>query len=185
MSDPNPLGSRHSLPFMEITVRALRYVCKRLGLALTPTVEGALMGQYAHLTAFPDAAEVLRTVKGKGIATAILSNGDHAVLADLAARAGLAGWLDEIVTVEAVKLFKTAPETYALLEKTFPVRREEILFVSSNAWDALGAGWFGLDVLWVNRLGHPFEEIGPVPTYTGTALGDVLGVVERAFTRPS
>ena len=177
MSDPNPEGSRHYLPFWDITVRALRSVCKRLALDLTARAEDALMGQYAKLTAFPDAAEVLATLKAKGLSTAILSNGNRTMLSDLVASAGLSAGLDRVVTVEEVRLFKTAPQAYALLEKTFPVKRTEVLFVSSNAWDAVGAGWFGFDVFWVNRAGLPFEEIGLPPRYVGTNLRGVLGVV--------
>jgi 2-haloacid dehalogenase len=54
---------------------------------------------------------------------------------------------------------------------------QDILFVSSNAWDALGATWFGFDTLWVNRQGLPHEAIGPRPTHTGTSLTDVLTLV--------
>jgi 2-haloacid dehalogenase len=50
--------------------------------------------------------------------------------------------------------------------------------VSSNAWDALAAKWFGFDVFWVNRLGHPFEEIGEHPDFEGNALSKVLDVIQ-------
>jgi 2-haloacid dehalogenase len=86
-------------------------------------------------------------------------------------------YLDKVVTVEDVRLFKTAPQAYELLLKNFPVTKQEILFVSSNAWDALAAKWFGLDVFWVNRLGHPFEEIGERPNFDGTSLTQVLAVL--------
>ncbi len=177
LSDPSEQGSRFYLPFGEITRRALRYVCKRLGLVLTAATEASLMAQYAKLTAFADALPVLQAVKARGISTAILSNGDGMMLAEVAASNGLSDCLDKILTVDAIRRFKTAPQSYALLEKTFAVDRADILFVSSNAWDAVGAGWFGLDVFWVNRAGHPFEEIGPAPRYTGPGLGDVLAVL--------
>ena len=78
---------------------------------------------------------------------------------------------------EDIRLFKTAPQAYELLLKAFPVKKEEVLFVSSNAWDALAAKWFGFDVFWVNRLGHPFEEIGERPDYEGASLSKVLEVL--------
>jgi 2-haloacid dehalogenase len=89
------------------------------------------------------------------------------------------GWFThfQVVTVEDVHLFKTAPQAYELLLKAFPIKKEEILFVSSNAWDALAAKWYGFDVFWVNRLGHPFEEIGEKPNYEGTSLSKVLEVI--------
>lgn len=177
MSDPNPIGSKHYLPFWELTVRSLHYVCKRMNLNLTSENEKRLMDQYAKLTGFEDSLSVLKTIKGNGMSTAILSNGSREMLATVVNSNGLMSYLDQVITVEDIRLFKTAPQSYELLLKAFPVKKEEVLFVSSNAWDALGAKWFGFDVFWVNRLGHPFEEIGEKPNYEGNSLSKVLEVI--------
>ena len=177
MSDPSPGGSKHYLPFWELTVRSLRYVCKRMNLNLTSDNEKRLMDQYAKLTGFKDSLSVLKTIKDQKISTAILSNGSREMLATVVESNGLTPYLDKVVTVEDVRLFKTAPQAYELLLKAFPVKKEEILFVSSNAWDALAARWYGFDVFWINRLGHPFEEIGQRPNYEGDSLTAVLKVI--------
>ena len=91
--------------------------------------------------------------------------------------AGMTNVLDHIISVDAVRRFKTSPESYALVQQIIPVERQEILFVSSNAWDALGATWFGFTTLWVNRQGLPYEAIGPRPSYTGSDLREVLKIV--------
>jgi 2-haloacid dehalogenase len=174
MSDPNPGGSKYYLPFWDLTIRSLRYVCKRMDLELSSVNEKRLMDQYAKLTGFPDSMNVLKTIKERGIATGILSNGSREMLATVVQSNGLEPYLDKVVTIEEVRLFKTAPQAYELLLKAFPVQKHEVLFVSSNAWDALAAKWFGFDVFWVNRLGHPFEEIGEKPTYEGKSLTEVL-----------
>lgn len=177
MSDPNPNGSKHYLPFWELTIRSLRYVCKRMGLSLTIEYEKQLMDQYAKLSVFKDSLTVLKTIKERDISTAILSNGSSEMLANVVQSNGLKSYLDKVITIEDVRLFKTAPQAYALLLKAFPAKKEEILFVSSNAWDALAAKWYGFDVFWVNRLGHPFEEIGEKPNYEGASLIKVLDVI--------
>ena len=177
MSDPNASGSKYYLPFWELTIRSLRYVCKRMNLNLTPEYEKQLMVQYAKLTSFKESLIVLKTIKEKGLSTAILSNGSREMLATVVDSNGLKPYLDQVVTVEDVRLFKTAPQAYELLLKAFPVKKEEILFISSNAWDALAAKWYGFDVFWVNRFGHPFEEIGEKPNYEGTSLSKVLEVI--------
>ena len=177
MSDPNPNGSKYYLPFWELTIRSLRYVCKRMGLNLSAEAEKRLMDQYAKLTGFEDSLSVLQSIKQKNISTAILSNGSREMLAMVVESNGLKPYLDKVVTIEDVRLFKTAPQAYELLLKEFPVKKEEILFVSSNAWDALAAKWYGFDVFWVNRQGHPFEEIGENPDYQGSSLTEVLGVI--------
>ncbi len=177
MSDPNPAGSKYYLPFWDLTIRSLRYVCKRMDLELSTVNEKRLMDQYAKLTGFEDSLKVLKSIKDKGIATAILSNGSKEMLATVVESNGLRPYLDRVVTIEDVRLFKTAPQAYELLLKAFAVKKEEILFVSSNAWDALAAKWFGFDVFWVNRLGHPYEEIGEKPNYEGNSLSKVLEVL--------
>ena len=178
MSDPDPKGSKHYLPFWDLTERSLRYVCKRMGLHLDAASEKRLMDQYAKLTGFEDSLSVLKTLKQRHMATAILSNGSREMLATVVQANGLTPFLDKVVTIEDVRLFKTAPQTYELLLKNFPVQKHEVLFVSSNAWDALCAKWFGYDVFWVNRLGHPFEEIGERPNYEGKSLTQVLDVIQ-------
>ena len=177
MSDPNPAGSKYYLPFWEITIRSLRYVCKRMGLVLSVENEKQLMDQYAKLTSFDDSESVLREIKSRQISTAILSNGSREMLSTVVQSNGLKPYLDQVVTVEDVRLFKTAPQAYELLLKAFPVKKQEVLFVSSNAWDGLAAKWYGFDVFWVNRLNHPFEEIGESPTYQGQSLSKVLEVI--------
>ena len=177
MSDPSPSGSKYYLPFWDLTIRSLRYVCKRMELSLSADHEKQLMDQYAKLTSFEDSLSVLQAIKSKGVSTAILSNGSREMLSTVVQSNGLKPYLDKVVTIEDVRLFKTAPQAYELLLKAFPVKKEEVLFVSSNAWDALAAKWYGFDVFWVNRQGHPFEEIGEQPNYQGVSLTQVLEVV--------
>jgi len=177
MSDPNPGGSKYYLPFWELTIRSLRYVCKRMGLELSSENEKQLMDQYAKLTGFEDSLIVLKRIKQQGIATAILSNGSREMLSAVVDSNRLKPYLDKVVTIEDVRLFKTAPQAYELLLKAFPIKKEEILFVSSNAWDALAAKWYGFDVFWINRLNHPFEEIGERPNYEGNSLSKVLELI--------
>ena len=90
--------------------------------------------------------------------------------------AGMQNVLDHVISIEGIRRFKTSPESYALVQQHIPVDTTNILFVSSNAWDALGATWFGFTTLWVNRGGLPFETIGPQPTHTGADLTAVLAV---------
>ena len=116
-------------------------------------------------------------LKQKDISTCILSNGNKEMLVRVVESNDLSGCLDQILSVDDVRLFKTAPQAYALLTKEFSVAKHEILFVSSNAWDALAAKWYGFDVFWINRYGHPFEELGQRPDYEGKQLSDILPIV--------
>lgn len=162
-------------PFWDLTRAALRFSAQRLGLALDAPGEERLMNQYRHLSAFPENLDVLRELKSRGIATAILSNGDPEMLAVAVKSAGFTDYLDHVLSVHAVRKYKTDPAAYALGPQALARPAKQILFVSSNGWDAIGATWFGYTTLWVNRHGLPLEQLDTVPTRMGTSLRDVLG----------
>jgi 2-haloacid dehalogenase len=168
------LGGRYKR-FWDVTRDGLRYAAQRLKLPLNSAAEEQLMAQYNHLSAFPENLEVLQALKARGVATGILSNGDPQMLGAAVRSAGLAVWLDHLISVDAVQRFKTAPEAYALGSAALGTPTREILFVSSNCWDAIGATWFGYTTLWVNRAGLPLEQLDTTPTRTGHSLRDVLG----------
>lgn len=174
LSDPSAQGSRHYLSFWEITRLSLRYALARLGLQHTQANEDTLMAQYAKLTAFPENLNVLKRLRERGIATAILSNGSPDMLESAVRSAGMTGLLDTVLSVDGVRQFKTTPSSYQLVLAHFKLPAEEVLFVSSNAWDALGATWFGFTTLWVNRQGLPPETLGPAPHFVGRDLTEVL-----------
>lgn len=176
LSDPNTTtGSRHYQPFWELTRLSLRYTLARLGLPPSAEAEDALMAQYKHLPAFEENLGVLRTLRQRGVTAGILSNASPDMLNAAVQHAGMTDWLDHVLSVDGIRQFKTSPASYALVLQALPgLALKDILFVSSNAWDALGATWYGLHTLWVNRQGLPPEAIGPAPTHTGTNLTAVL-----------
>jgi 2-haloacid dehalogenase len=177
-SDPAPAGSRYYEPFWELTVKALRYASKRLDLAMDEARIGALMDAYRRLPAFPEAGEVLGALKARGLRLAILSNGDPAMLEAVVDAGGLTRYFDHLVSVAPLRQYKTAPAAYRLGAETLGRAAHDVLFVSSNAWDAVGAKWFGYRVFWVNRRGLPFEEIGEAPDFEGRDLRELLAVVD-------
>lgn len=172
----------HYQPFWTLTEAALRYAIKTVAPGARTSWDSggfadqhrALMGQYRHLSVFSDTREVLSALRERGLTTGILSNGDPQMLETSVRSAGLESLLDHVISVHPVRLFKTAPEAYALGPAATRVNAEQTLFVSANSWDALAATWFGFQTLWVNRQNMPFEELGTAPHHTGTSLRDVL-----------
>jgi 2-haloacid dehalogenase len=177
----------HYQPFWQVTQAALTYTIKiiaaRAGNAESNGQFGTensaqaitqLMNQYRHLSAFPENKAILQALKDEGIPTGILSNGDPAMLEVAVKSAGLADLLDHVISVDGIRKYKTHPDAYALGCQATGLQAKQILFVSSNSWDALAATWFGYQTLWVNRAGLPFEELGTQPTRTGSSLRDVL-----------
>jgi 2-haloacid dehalogenase len=169
-------------PFGELTRAALVYAIKKIA-ADDPSTLGsgtleskveALMAQYRQLETFADVREVLGTLQARGIPAGILSNGDPDMLGAAVRHAGLDGLLKHVISVNRVRHYKTHPEAYHLGVQATGLHPEQIVFVSSNGWDALGATWYGYKTLWVNRQGLPFEELGTQPTRSASTLDAVL-----------
>ena len=178
-SDPhNASGSKYYQPFWELTRLSLEYTLDRLKLDRSSDQVNKLMEQYSRLTPFPENLAVLQKIKLMGLTTAILSNGSPEMLASAVKSAGSEDVLDLIISVDRIRLFKTSPESYGLVQLTIPVSKEEVLFVSSNAWDALGATWYGFKTLWINRQNLPTEAIGQQPDYIGSDLTTVVDVLQ-------
>ena len=178
LSDPmNPMGSRHYQSFWDLTRLGLQYACQRLELELTPAKQKRLMDQYAQLTPFPENLAVLEALQALQIPAAILSNGSPDMLQAAVSSAGMGHVIDKVLSVDEVRQFKTSPQSYGLVADHYKVDIREVLFVSSNSWDALGATWFGFKSFWVNRQGMPFETLGPRPTYSGRSLRDILTMI--------
>jgi 2-haloacid dehalogenase len=160
--------------FRDCTRAGLRFAARRLALALDAAGEDELMACYDRLDPFPENRGVLEALRAAGVRAGILSNGDPDMLAAVVGHAGFADLLDPVLSVEGTGRFKTDPATYALGTDALQLPAAEVLFVSSNCWDAIGATWFGYTTLWVNRFGLPLDELGAAPTRTGTSLAEVL-----------
>jgi 2-haloacid dehalogenase len=157
--------------FWAVTESALRFAIRRLGLGASEADIARLMQAYLSLACFPDVRPVLDRLAGRP--RAILSNGSPAMLEAAVASAGLTGCLEHVLSVDAVKTYKPSPRVYALAPDTLRIPADELLFVSSNAWDVAGAKAFGYRVAWCNRTNAPAEELGVQPDLVVTTLAEV------------
>ncbi len=148
--------------FQELTEESLDYAAARCG-GLNAITRARLLAAYAELSPFPEVRGVLKGLRYRGIKTAILSNGTPNMLAKAVSSAGLEGLFDAILSVDPLKIYKTAPAAYELVGRQFGTKPDEVTFLSSNRWDIAGATAFGFASIWVNRMGLPDEyaELAP------------------------
>jgi 2-haloacid dehalogenase len=166
------LASRYE-PFWLLTERALAYAFARCP-SVDRTVGPLLLDAYRRLDCYPEVPALLDALRREGLQTGTLSNGDPQMLREATASAGLGGRLDAVLSVEAVKTFKTSPQAYELVITALSMSRSDIVFVSSNRWDIAGAAAFGFTSVWVNRLGLPDEYPGLEPVAVATDLTALL-----------
>jgi 2-haloacid dehalogenase len=186
--------------FAVVTRESLVYTLRILGLEHDSAVLERIMEKYLHLDLYPDAATSLAAMRGRKLA--ILSNGSPAMLQALVRNSGLDRVLDATISVDSQKVFKPAPDAYTLIESVLGVAPAEVLFVSSNPWDACGAKAFGLNVAWIERvtpeamaqacatsdlvapltmfkaIRMQMDELGIEPDYRIKALADLPGLLQ-------
>jgi 2-haloacid dehalogenase len=177
-------AGEHYRPFWDITRAGLRFAALRLGLVMDAAAEERLMNQYHHLSSFPENKAVLQALKARGIPAGILSNGDPQMLAVAVKSAGFGGLLDPLLSVHETRRYKTDPAAYALGPQALRLPARDILFVSSNGWDAIGATWYGYTTLWVNRTAAPLEQLDTEPTRAGSSLRAVLDFFPQPSAKP-
>lgn len=168
--------------FATVTRESLRYTLDTLGLDCEAPAFERIMDKYLHLDPYPDARSTLTALAG--YKRAILSNGSAAMLDALVNNTGFAALLDATLSVDAARVFKPSPKTYALVEAALGVKPHEVVFVSSNPFDVNGAKSFGFKVAWIGRVTRAalVEEtrnqraIGPRTMFNATRLRpDPLG----------
>ncbi|MFX0541228.1 haloacid dehalogenase type II [Roseovarius sp. S4756] len=158
--------------FWTLTGDALDWALEAEGIVDTALRE-RLMGLYRELDAFPEAADMLSRLKAAGLNTAILSNGTPDMLEAATSSAGVRGDLDDILSVEMCGIYKPSRAVYDMVGRRFACAPDEVLFVSSNGWDAAAAAAYGFNVAWVNRAGEPVERLPGKPSHV---LRDLTGI---------
>jgi 2-haloacid dehalogenase len=122
-----------------------------------------LMGAYLELDCYPEVPGALSELKTHGFKIAILSNGTPTMLEAAVKNSRLESMIPQIFSVETAGVFKPDPRVYQIAVDELGVKPEEIVFQSSNAWDAAGAAAFGLNVAWINRFGQSPERLPGKP----------------------
>lgn len=159
--------------FWEVTQNGLDWALDAVDLAGDPALRQRLLDLYWELQAYPEVPDMLKALKAAGKQTAILSNGSPDMLDGAVQSAGLGAVLDDVLSVESVGIFKPDRRVYDLVGQRFGCAPDEVLFVSSNGWDAAAAAGYGFRTAWVNRAGEPVDRLPWIPD---TILSDLTGI---------
>jgi 2-haloacid dehalogenase len=137
-----------------------------------------LIDAYLHLKCYPEVPDTLAKLKESGRKIAILSNGSPAMLEAVVKSSGLENLVQTILSVELVGVFKPDPCVYQIAVDRLGATAAEIVFLSSNAWDAVGATAFGLKVAWINRFSQQPERMPFQPDTEIKTLDELPGLLE-------
>jgi 2-haloacid dehalogenase len=166
-------------PFWQVTGEALDYAMEALAIA-DDELRQRLMQFYLALDPFPEVAATLKILKQAGIKTAILTNGSPQMITAACRHAGIDVFLDAILSVDELQVYKPHPSVYQLAVDRLGVAKERISFQSSNSWDAVGASHFGFQVAWCNRYDQRFDRLPAQPDAVIKSLAELpllIGIV--------
>lgn len=164
------------IDFWQVTQDGLDWAMEAAGLG-DATLREQLLALYWELPAYGEVPDMLAALKAAGLATGILSNGSPDMLAGAVASAGIGDRLDAVLSVESVGVFKPARAVYDMVGKRFGCAPGEVLFVSSNGWDAAAAAGYGFQTVWVNRAKQPMDRLAHRPDQV---LDDLRGIPDLA-----
>ena len=153
------------IDFWSITQDSLDFALETHKLRNDLALKERLLALYWELQPYSEVSRVLKELKKNGIKTAILSNGSPEMLSGAVKSSNLYEVIDEIISVETVKIFKPSAQVYKQVENIIGCYKSEVLFVSSNGWDIAGAAGFGFKTTWVNRLQDPIDRLPHKPMH--------------------
>lgn len=174
---------RHYQDFRWVTDRALRFAAASTGVELGEHAARHLIDRYDRLPAFPDARRALAAIRADGHRPSVFSNGSPEMIERLLASSGLDEHIDQRISVDAVREFKPAPAAYRHAAGVLGVPIGQVVLVSCNAFDVVGANAAGMRTVWVNRTGGAFDTIGDRPHVTISGL-DGLRAALVSLTGP-
>jgi 2-haloacid dehalogenase len=159
-----------------VTGDALDFALETLGLD-DPKLRARLMDLYRTLDVFPEVPAMLKRLKAAGLKTGILSNGSPDMLDAAVNNAGIGDFLDAVLSMESVGVYKPHPKVYQLAVDHLAIPADAISFQSSNAWDAYAASAFGMRVVWCNRYGQRPERLPGKPDHEIASLAELPELV--------
>ena len=166
------------LDFWRVTQDGLDYALEAADIA-NPELRERLLALYWELSAFPEVPDMLSALKAAGLKTGILSNGTPRMLSGAVESAGIGGVLDAVLSVEKLRVFKPHPSVYRMVDGHFCVQPQQVLFVSSNGWDASYAAHHGFQTVWVNRANEPMDRLPTAPQHIMQDLTDIPKLAAR------
>jgi 2-haloacid dehalogenase len=142
---------------------ALEMTATRLGLELSEEDREAVVGGMTRLPAHPEVAGALGRLGDAGLRLAALTNSTERVARAQLEHAGLIGAFEAVLSADAVRRLKPAPEPYRMAADRLGVEPAQVLLVAAHAWDVAGALGAGCRAAFVARPGKVLDPLAERP----------------------
>lgn len=162
--------------FGTIARAALDMVARRHERELAPADRDEILATIRRLPPYPEVASGLERLRSAGFRLATLTNSTDTVAKAQLEYAALAGYFERILSADAVRRLKPAPEPYRMAATELGVDIGDMRLVAAHAWDVAGALRAGARAAFVRRPGMVLDPLSPPPEVVGD---DLVQVAER------
>ena len=169
------LMNRHK-DFWEVTKDSLKKSMEAY--KIESSMRNELLDLYKELSPFEEVLETLKSLKKENYKLAILSNGTPNLLNDLVKANNLENFFNDIFSIEEVGVYKPDSKVYDIPIKKYGIKKNEVIFLSSNTWDVSGGGNYGYQSIWVNRNNNLFDYLDYKPKNQINSLKGLLDIIK-------
>jgi len=169
------LMNRHK-DFWQVTEDSLKKSMEAY--KIETSMRNDLLNLYKVLSPFEEVLETLKSLKEKKYKLAILSNGTPKLLNELVKTNNLESFFDDIFSIEEVGVYKPDTKVYDIPIKKYGIKKNEVIFLSSNTWDVSGGGNYGYQSIWVNRNKNIFDYLDYTPKNQINSLKGLLDIIK-------
>ena len=169
------LMNRHK-DFWQVTEDSLKKSMEAY--KIETSMRNDLLNLYKVLSPFEEVLETLKSLKEKKYKLAILSNGTPELLNELVKTNNLESFFDDIFSIEEVGVYKPDTKVYDIPIKKYGIKKNEVIFLSSNTWDVSGGGNYGYKSIWVNRNKNIFDYLDYKPKNQINSLKGLLDIIK-------
>ncbi|MFB6171937.1 MAG: haloacid dehalogenase type II [Haloarculaceae archaeon] len=165
-------------PFYEMNRDALQYALDAHGVALSTEERDEILSVYHELDVFDDVRDGIERLRDGGYDCYVVSNGNPEMLASMVDHAGIGDLVLDTISAHEVQTFKPAADLYRHAAGRTGTPIDEIAHVTAGWFDVQGARHAGMQGVWVDRKGSPWEPFDGEPDLvveTFYDLADELG----------
>jgi 2-haloacid dehalogenase len=166
--------------FGAIGAAALEMTAEREGVRLSEEDRRAILGGMRELPPHPEVPAALDLLRDAGLRLAALTNNTAEVAEAQLENAGLSDRFEKILSADAVRRLKPAPEPYRAAAEALGVGTAGVRLVAAHAWDVAGAMRAGCAAAFVARPGMVLDPLAEPPDVVGADLSEVAASIIAA-----
>jgi 2-haloacid dehalogenase len=159
--------------FGTLAVAALEMTAAQAGVELSDENRNAIAAQMRRLHPHPEVPGALERLRDAGLRLAALTNSTEQVARAQLEHAGLIDVFELVLSADAVRRLKPAPEPYQMAAERLGVAVGEVRLVAAHAWDVAGAARAGCATAFVARPGKVLDPLVERPEVVGADLAEV------------